>query len=146
MRAVKMGLQRDLVLLSSSPHRQKCYGTAKARGSYDILHLLEVVLSYDDSSQLEGLWNTTANAVIDTYNAWGWVMPAILLTALFVVVCLLLIGLVSSLHLECFADLSPEVEPISAIFSWTRKEWLSTHGQNEKGTPDLVCLSLKDEI
>jgi hypothetical protein len=102
-------------------------------------------VSSDDGSQLESLWNITANAVIDAYNAWGWVVPAIFLTALFGVVCLLLIELASSLHLECFADLSPEIEPISAIFSWTRKEWLSAHGPNEKGTPDLVCLSLKDK-
>jgi hypothetical protein len=96
-------------------------------------------VSSDGGSQLAWLWDAAVTGVLDVYNAWGWILPAILLTLLFCVVVVILCWILE--------DLPPEMEIVRtpfAIFRWTRRRWRETHWNNRKGTSGLVCLSLRD--
>ena len=95
-------------------------------------------MSSDGSSQLEGLWDAAVAGVINAYTAWGWVVPATLLTMLFCAVVVLLCRFLEDLPLDAEVVRTPV-----AIFRWTRTRWRETQWSNGKGTPDLVCLSLK---
>jgi hypothetical protein len=74
----------------------------------------------DANSQLDGLWDTCAAAILNTWDAYSWVLPALLLTLLF-------FGVIA---LICFAlqDLDFDtslIEAPVAIFRWSRKTFQS---------------------
>jgi hypothetical protein len=85
----------------------------------------------DANSQLDGLWDTCAAAILNTWDAYSWVVPALLLTLLFF----------GAIALICFAlqDLdfdAPLIEAPVAIFRWSRKTFQSQRLQrisNRKG-------------
>ena len=78
-------------------------------------------VSSDGGSQLETLWNTAASGVYNAIDAYGWVVPAVVLTALMFVV---LFAIGSALDGAGFDF--PLGESVGGIFRWTRKWWRGT--------------------
>jgi hypothetical protein len=53
------------------------------RASYLCLLLAGGRVSADGNSQFESLWNTAAAAVFNAIDAYGWVVPALVISLLF---------------------------------------------------------------
>jgi hypothetical protein len=82
------------------------------------LLLAEVRVSADGRSQLDGLWDSLSTAVMNAIDGYAWILPALVLTALF-------FGLIV-LIAWCTEDLPFELdifEIVGGIFKWTRKWW-----------------------
>jgi hypothetical protein len=72
-------------------------------------------VSTDGNSYLEGLWNSTACALCNAIDAYGWIIPALLLTAL-LLGALFLIGLLLE---DCPID--PDLPGgICGVFKWAQ--------------------------
>jgi len=75
-------------------------------------------VSTDANSSLESLWNATASTLSNVIDAYGWIVPALLLTAL-------LLGAIA-----LFAWIAEDVpfdleffQSIGGIFKWARAQW-----------------------
>jgi hypothetical protein len=86
-------------------------------------------MSTDWSSQLERLWDAMATAVLNVYDAYGWVIPAVLLSLLLLLLLVGVIGLIASAvgELPLDADV-PVFEGFGGIFRWTREIWRAGRG------------------
>ena len=75
-------------------------------------------MSADEKSLLEGLWDTFSSAVFNTYDGDGWILPALLLTILFLGILVLIACAMEDLpiDLEIF-------DGVGGIFRWTRRWW-----------------------
>ncbi len=74
----------------------------------------------DANSQLAGLWDTCATALLNTWDAYGWILPAILLTLLFFGAIVLVCWALADLDFD--AGL---IEAPIGIFRWCRKTFQS---------------------
>jgi hypothetical protein len=74
----------------------------------------------DANSQLDGLWDTCAAAILNTWDAYSWVLPALLLTLLFFGVFALICFALEDLDFD--ASL---IEAPVAIFRWSKKTFQS---------------------
>jgi hypothetical protein len=74
----------------------------------------------DANSQFDGLWDTCAAAILNAWDAYSWVLPALLLTLLFFGVFALICFALEDLDLD--ASL---IEAPVAIFRWSRKTFQS---------------------
>jgi hypothetical protein len=75
-------------------------------------------MSTDGNSQLERLWDAAASIIFNAIDAYGWIIPAVLLS-------ILLLGLIALVAwwLEDL-PLDPEIlQGFGGIFRWTRKWW-----------------------
>lgn len=76
----------------------------------------------DGSSQIDSLWDSCATFVLSAYDAYGWVVPALLLTLLFftliAAICWALDDIVEA----------PVLEGPRAIFRWCRQNWEPQRG------------------
>src|SRR4051812_47386337 len=72
----------------------------------------------DGNSQLESLWDTCAAAVLNTYDAYGWLLPALLLTFLFFLIFAFVCWALDDIPLDL-----PLLKGPAAIFRWCRKRW-----------------------
>jgi hypothetical protein len=75
-------------------------------------------VSADGKSILEGICDTLCSGVFGFYDAYGWIVPAVLLTALLFALMIFL----------CWAleDIPTELEIFrarGAIFKWARSRW-----------------------
>jgi len=106
-------------------------GTVLGRIPYSSLLLLEAGMSTDWSSQLERLWDAMATAVLNVYDAYGWVIPAVLLSLLLLVLLVGVIGLLAwALAAVGVDDLPVDADVFSGlagmfrgVFRWTRESW-----------------------
>ena len=88
-------------------------------------------MSTDWSSQVEGLWDAMATAVLNVYDAYGWVIPAVLLSLLLLVLLVGVIGLLAwALAAVGVDDLPVDADVFSGlagmfrgVFRWTRESW-----------------------
>jgi len=79
-------------------------------------------MSADWSSRLEGLWDAMATAVLNVYDAYGWVIPAVLLSLLLLVLLIGVLWLVASAVGELSLDADVNVfGGFGGIFRWTRE-------------------------
>jgi hypothetical protein len=75
-------------------------------------------VSADGGSQLDGLWDSLSTAVMNAIDAYGWILPAAVLTILFLGFMVLIAWCTEELPFE------PEVfNAIGDIPRWTRKWW-----------------------
>lgn len=75
-------------------------------------------MSSDGGSQLEQLCDTAASAAFSVYDAYGWMVPALLLSVLFLGLLALLCWALEDLPLE------PEIlRGFPGIFRWSRRVW-----------------------
>jgi hypothetical protein len=74
-------------------------------------------MSTDGSSQLEAMWDSLAAMVLNVYDAYGWIVPALLLSVLFLGLIALFAWLTEELplDLEIFRCLG-------GIFKWMRMD------------------------
>jgi len=98
-------------------------GNRQAAGSVLLLIALGVSVSSDGNSQLEGLWDAAASAVLNVYDAYGWVVPALLLSLLLLGVLVLLAWALEDLPVDAEA-----LQGFGGIFRWTRKRWREGRG------------------
>lgn len=104
-------MSRQLALPSPS-------GTADTSIPYQHLSFAEVPLSADEKSLLEGLWDAFTSGVINVYDGYGWIIPALLLTILLLGVLVLIAYAVEDLPIDV------EIfDGIGGIFKWTRRRW-----------------------
>jgi len=82
-----------------------------------------VGVSTDGNSGLEALWDTAASAVLNVYVAYGWVIPALLLSLLLLGVLALLAWALDDLPVDAEA-----LQGFGGIFRWTRKKWQEGRG------------------
>jgi len=88
-------------------------------------------VSTEGNSFLEGLWDAAASTLFNVYDAYGWVIPALLLSLLLLVVLALLAW--------ALEDLPVDVEVLQGfggIFRWTRKWWREGRGSCTLGLSD----------
>ena len=104
-------------------------GTVHGRIPYSSLLLLGASMSADWSSRLEGLWDAMATAVLNVYDAYGWVIPAVLLSLLLLVLLIGVLWLVASAVGELSLDADVNVfGGFGGIFRWTRENWRAGRG------------------
>ena len=86
-------------------------------------------MSTDWSSQLEGLWDAMAAAVLNVYDAYGWVIPAVLLSVLFLGLLVFVAWLAEDLpfDLEVF-------QGFGGIFKWARTSWGDGRGESKSAS------------
>jgi hypothetical protein len=72
----------------------------------------------DGSSQLEGLWDSCAGALFNVYDAYAWIVPALLLTILFFFVVAFVCWACEKADFDI-----PIFEGPAAIFRWCREAW-----------------------
>jgi hypothetical protein len=77
----------------------------------------------DSDSGFEALWNATVSATLNAFNAYGRIVPATLLTALFLVA----IGL-CCWWMEDLPFGLPVAEGVGGIFKWMRSTWQAERG------------------
>ena len=87
----------------------------------------------DGSSQLVAMWDASVAAITNTLDAYGWIVPAILTTLLYLGLIALFCWLVEDLPVEL-----PVFEGVGAIFKWMRG---SRHEMERDST--LVRLNLR---
>jgi hypothetical protein len=75
-------------------------------------------VSADGDSHLDGLWDAAASVVFNAYNAYGWVLPAALLSLLFLGALVLFCWLLDDLPFDLQVIKGPRW-----IFRWTRAGW-----------------------
>jgi hypothetical protein len=75
-------------------------------------------VSTDGNSQLDRLMDTLASSIWYTYDAYGWIVPAIFLTLLFFAAVVLLCWLADVIPLEGEILTAPH-----SIFNCMRKRW-----------------------
>jgi hypothetical protein len=80
-------------------------------------------VSTGGNSQLEGLWDAAATVVFNVYDAYGWVIPAVLLSLLLLGVLVLLAWALEDLPVD--AEI---LQGFGGIFRWTRKRWRDRRG------------------
>ena len=69
-----------------------------------------------DGERLNSLFDSVSTAIFGAYDAYGWVLPALLLT-------ILVFGLIALFALS-FDDLPVEfLEAVPRVFLWTRARW-----------------------
>ena len=93
-------------------------------------------MSTDWSSQLERLWDAMATAVLNVYDAYGWVIPAVLLSLLLLVLLVGVLGaLASALAAVGVDDLPLDADVFGGlagmfrgVFRWTRENWRAGRG------------------
>jgi len=69
----------------------------------------------DGSSQLVAMWDASVAAITNTLDAYGWIVPAILTTLLYLGLIALFCWLVEDLPVEL-----PVFEGVGGIFKWMR--------------------------
>jgi hypothetical protein len=82
------------------------------------MQLAEARVPADSGTPLNGLWDSLSTAVVNAMDPLGWILPALILTLLF-------LGAVA-LVAWWLEDLPVELEifqAIGGIFKWTRKWW-----------------------
>ena len=85
-------------------------------------------MSADGKSLFEGLWDTFSSAVFNAYDAYGWILPALLLTTLLLGVLVLIACAMEDLPIDV------EIfDGIGGIFKWTRRWWKGNRS-NRSGT------------
>jgi hypothetical protein len=72
----------------------------------------------DGNSQLVAMWDAAASAITSTFDAYGWIVPAILVALLYLCLIALFCWLVEDLPFEL-----PVFEGVGGIFKWMRKSW-----------------------
>jgi hypothetical protein len=73
-------------------------------------------MSDDGNSQLDALRDAAASAILNAYDAYGWIVPALLLSVLF-------LGMLG-LFVWWFEDLPFEfLDGCGGILRWTRSAW-----------------------
>lgn len=75
-------------------------------------------MSADGGSPLDGLWDSISSAVVSFVDAFGWILPALVLTILF----LGLIALVAFWLDDLPFDFEI-LQGVGGIFRWTRRWW-----------------------
>lgn len=70
----------------------------------------------DDGSQLAALWDAAASTIFNVYDAYGWIVPALVLSLLFLALIALFGYLLDDIPVE-FLD------GFVGVFRWTRKRW-----------------------
>jgi hypothetical protein len=107
-------------------------GTAREGIPYSSLLLLGAGMSTDWSSQLDGLWDAMATAVLNVYDAYGWVIPALLLSIVVLVLLVGVLGLLASIGVD---DLPVDADVFGGvggmfrgIFRWTHENWRAGRG------------------
>ena len=75
-------------------------------------------MSAGEKSLFEGLWDTCSSAVFNVYDGYGWIFPALLLTALLVGVLILIAYATEELPID-----GELFNGIGGIFKWTRARW-----------------------
>ena len=71
-----------------------------------------------DGSHLESLWDSISSTVLNAWDGFGWIIPAVVLTILLLGAILLVAWWLEDIPFE------PEVfNGIDGIFKWTRKSW-----------------------
>jgi hypothetical protein len=111
---------------------QASYGTAGDGIPYIQSLLVEVRVSSDGGPQLERLWDTAASTVFNVYDAYGWIVPALLLSLLFLGLLVLLLSLLAPLAEGL--EIEPEfLQGFGGIFRWTRESWQSQGDRSQRG-------------
>ena len=72
----------------------------------------------EGSSQLDSLLDSVGVWFFNIYDAYGWYVPALFLTVLFIAALALLSYVLEDIPLEPDIFRAPK-----AIFAWTRKRW-----------------------
>jgi hypothetical protein len=72
----------------------------------------------DSDSGFGALGNAAVSAVMNAFDTYGWIVPATLLTVLFLGVIVLLCWLIEDLPFEL-----PAFESVGGIFKWMRSTW-----------------------
>ncbi|HWE85826.1 MAG TPA: hypothetical protein VG267_12850 [Terracidiphilus sp.] len=74
----------------------------------------------DSNSQLESLWDTCAGTLINTWDVYGWLIPALLLTILFFAVIAFVCWALEDVDFDL-----PIFEGPRCIFRWCKRRWQS---------------------
>jgi len=75
-------------------------------------------VSVDGNSYFESLWDSMACSVGNVIDAYGWIVPALLLTVLLLGVIVLIGSFFEDFPVEL-----PILEGIGGIFKWARERW-----------------------
>ena len=75
-------------------------------------------VSTDGNTQLDRLMDTVASSISYTYDAYGWILPALLLTVLLFAVMALFCWMLEDVPLELEVFTAPH-----SIFTWVRNRW-----------------------
>jgi hypothetical protein len=72
----------------------------------------------DGNSQLVAMWDAAVAAITNTFDAYGWIVPAVLISVLLIA----LLGLVGYLTEDLPFD-ADVFNVFPAIFKWMRESW-----------------------
>jgi hypothetical protein len=75
-------------------------------------------VSADEKPLLDGLWDSFSLVVFNSYDSYGWILPALLLTILLLGVLLLFAWATEDLPIDVGI-----FETVSDIFKWSRRRW-----------------------
>jgi hypothetical protein len=92
----------------------------------------------DGNSQLVPIWDAAVAAITNTFDAYGWIVPAVLLSVLFIA----LLGLVGYIMEDIPVD-ADVFNVFPAIFKWMRESWQGNNGgltREEKSRLTLLQL------
>jgi hypothetical protein len=103
--------------------RKSGNGTIHAGIPYSSSLLLGVRVPADSDSGFEAMWNAAVSAILNAFDAYGWIVPATLLAVLFLGVFLLLCWWMEDLPFEL-----PVFEGVGGIFKWMRSTWQAERG------------------
>jgi len=75
-------------------------------------------VSADEKSLFAGLWDALSSAVINAYDAYGWILPALFLTVLLLAILVVIAWAAEDLpfEIEIF-------DSVGGIFKWARRCW-----------------------
>ena len=88
------------------------------QASYLCLLLAGGRVSADGNSQFESLWNTVVAGFYYAFDAYGWVLPAVVLSVMLLCLIALLAWWLEDIPFDM--DL---FRAIGGIFRWTRERW-----------------------
>ena len=106
-------------------------GSALGRIPYFSSLVLGVRVSTEGNSFLESLSDASASALFNVYDAYGWVIPAVLLSLLLLGALALLAWALEDLPLD--AEL---FQGFGGIFRWSRRWWREGRGSCSLGLTD----------
>ena len=104
-------------------------GTAREGVPYFSSLILGAAVAADGNSQLERLWDAAAAGLCNIYDAYGWGVPAVLLSMVFLGLRALLAWALEDLpvDLEVF-------QGFGGIFRWMRSRWREKSRIEHAGT------------
>lgn len=76
-------------------------------------------MSGESRSLIGGLLDSATSVVFSAYEAYGWIVPATVVTVLFFAVFVFLCWLLEDIPLEFDVFTAPR-----SIFNWTHKRWV----------------------